>query len=84
MDFQSDDDIERLPLIDIPNASINNEINRLNMEIDAVEDELSNMVDKTTNIYLVRAETLNLLMKHRERLYKEFDEIKGMKKQARG
>jgi hypothetical protein len=84
MDFQSDDDIERLPLIDIPNASINNEINRLNMEIDAVEDELSNMVDKTTNIYLVRAETLNLLMKHRERLYKELDEIKGMKKQARG
>jgi hypothetical protein len=54
------------------------------MEIDAVKDELSNMVDKTTNIYLARTENLNLLMKHRERLYKELNEIIGMKKQAPG
>jgi len=58
MDFQSADDIEHLTLIDIPNASINNEINRLNIEIDAVQDELSNMVDKTTKIYLTRTEIL--------------------------
>jgi len=83
MDFQSNDDIERLPLIDIPNASVD-EINLLNMETDAVKDELSNMVDKTTNIYLARTENLKLLMKHRERLYKELDEIIGMKKKARG
>ncbi len=91
VDFQNGDDVEHMPLIDIPNTSINSEINQLNFKIEAIEndlskiaDELSNMVDKSTNIYLVRAETLNLLMKHRERLHKKLDAIEGIKKKARG
>jgi hypothetical protein len=84
LDFQNGDELEHMPLIDMPNTSINNEVNQVNLKIEGIENELSNMVDKSTNIYLVRAETLNLLMKYRERLHKKLDEIEGIKKKARG
>jgi hypothetical protein len=78
------DDREHLPLINMQHLSIQNEVNRVNFKIEAVENELLNMVDKSSNIYLVRAETLNLLMKYRERLLKKLDAIKGIKKKERG
>jgi Mg2+ and Co2+ transporter CorA len=78
------DDREHLPLIDMQHLSIQNEVNQVNFKIEAVENELLNMVDKSSNIYLVRAETLNLLMKYRERLLKKLDAIKGIKKKERG
>jgi hypothetical protein len=40
--------LEHMPLIDVPNTSIKDEINDLTLKIKEVVDELSSMVDKST------------------------------------